>query len=160
MVLPRLPLPRTLAFFAIIMWMISAPFAQQIVGVRGLPGTLDWAMFGHRGSDTCLVRYAQRGPEGERPIDRFTLLGHADSIAAPQALRLLKSVDEAQALGATLCSKLGEGADLRLYARCPLPSGWADAASGEANLCAPPAGVGGRRSPRNRDAASAPRERP
>ncbi len=158
MTLPRPPLPRTLAFFAILLWMIAAPFGRQIVGARGVLGTLDWAMFGQKGGDICLVRYAQRGPAGERPIDRFALLGHADPTAAPGAPRVLKSVDAARALGATLCPTLGEGADLRLYARCPSPSGWADAASGEANLCAPPAVAGHARSGQGR-AAPSPLER-
>lgn len=138
MTLPRSPLPRTLAFFAILTWMVSAPFGRQIIGARGIFGTIDWAMFGKTGNDICLVRYAQRGGEGERPLDRFALLGHADPAAAPDSLRVLKSADEARALGATLCSKLNEAANVRLYARCPSPSGWVDAASGEANLCAPP----------------------
>jgi hypothetical protein len=155
---PRSFWPRALAFGAIAAWMIWGPVWGQLLD-RPAHAAFEWRMFSRLGSEVCSVRYVRRADDGaEEPLDRFALLGHPNPAAAPSSVRRVRSLKDAEALGAKLCRRLGSWPDIRLYARCGTPTGWHDLAAGESNLCArrpkqgeePP-----REAPSPRDASSA-----
>ncbi|MCU0685941.1 MAG: hypothetical protein MUF34_27475 [Polyangiaceae bacterium] len=133
---PRPPLPRALAFMAILSWMLLAPTSRQVFGLKNNFLTLDWAMFRTVGQNWCLVHYAQREGDREQTLDRFALLGHPNPAEAPAEVRGPESAEAARALGVSLCDKLAPKADVRLYARCPVQGRVEIAAAGETNLCA------------------------
>lgn len=125
---------RGLVAALVALWLIGAPAARQLGGVRS-PYAHQWVMFVGYGLDVCAVDYLRRGPAGDVEVDRFAALG-LRWFDAPASVKRVGSVGEATRLGRRLCAKLGPDVDLRMELRCAARTGWTVEAAREVNLCA------------------------
>ena len=131
---PRVLALRGLVAALVAIWLIGAPAAKQLGGVRS-PYAHQWVMFVGYGLDVCAVDYLRRGPAGDVELDRFETLG-LRWFDAPAGVKRVGSVAEATRLGRRLCAKLGPEVDLRMDLRCAARTGWTVEAAREVNLCA------------------------
>jgi hypothetical protein len=125
---------RWLLFFAIAAYIVIGPFYRQVLDGESIVFR-KWAMFSTFGMEVCDVRFTLITPTGERPVDRFNLLGYNHRRDAPSSLRRIEGSEEVYEIGDRLCRALPANFDLRLYGRCGSREGWQWIEQGEANLC-------------------------
>lgn len=128
---------RTLVFIAVFGFINFTPFYKQVLRSKAA-WARDWVMFSGFGLAVCDVKFSQALPGGETmPIDRFELLGYEDHADAPLWLRRIPNKDGVRRVARKVCRALGEGADVRLSARCASArgTGWNRVDRGDTNVC-------------------------
>jgi hypothetical protein len=129
---------RALAFAALAVWIALGPASRQVFGGEGKL-LRSWRMFADPGLGLLDARFSLRtAAGGERPVDRYAVLGLDLPRAAPAPVRRPRGPGEFYALVRQLCGRLGPGADLRARVRVAVRSGWRTLDLGDRSLCAPP----------------------
>ncbi len=131
---------RLAAFTALFLWMAFSPIHGQVFGGQSLLFH-PWTMFSGASHAVVAATFSERLPDGsERPIDRFSLLGHESRRAAPRALRRISGTTGVYEVARRLCDALGPEADVRVRSRVATRDGWRPGYTGESNVCtlAPP----------------------
>ncbi len=124
---------RVVATVVLVAWMVTGPVLGQVLGYNR-PWLTAWHMYRTWGTGVIEVRMVQRTPDGDVPVDRLALLGHA-SWRHAGADRLVATPEKLDRQIAQVCEALGPGADLRVHAREGGMHGWKTTRTGKRNAC-------------------------
>jgi hypothetical protein len=131
-----------LALFVLIGgYILLGPVPHQVFGAPHSSLLPRWRMFSGKSMQEC-AGYFERRDQGApvRVDDWYTRIGLNPDRSTHRRQQRVTRVSEAEKLGERLCKKLGRGADVRLFLRCPSRTkGWIPKAQGEHNLCDPQA---------------------
>jgi hypothetical protein len=129
------PIAQVVLASILVAYFVVGPFVVQVLDVD-VDFLLRWTMFNTHANRMCLVEYRAIAPGGGvTRVDRFEWLGIADRDLAPPDVAMIRSPEQALAVGRRLCREQ-PGTDLRVVVRCPRQGAWQTVIPGEANLCA------------------------
>jgi hypothetical protein len=129
---------RSIAFAALALFIAVGPASRQVFGGEGRL-LRSWRMFADPGRGLVDAHFTLRTAQGgERPVDRYAVLGLGLPRAAPASIRRPRGPGEFYELVRRLCERLGPGADLRARVRVAVRSGWRTLDLGDRSLCVPP----------------------
>lgn len=118
-------------FLVVAAFMIGAPLAGQVFGVRSVV-LRSWAMFSGTGLGVIDASFAIRQADGTLvPLDRFAVLDASRS----GKLKRIESRDELASVIQRLCAAAEQGADIRVRARQATRDGWRIVWTDDENGC-------------------------
>ena len=130
---------RQIFFLLFILFIFLGPFYRHVLGGTSFVFH-PWIMFTNKGVGDYVVEFRERTATGsEVKIDYLEALGYGDTPhrQRPEDLwRITSWEDGVLNIGDQLCRALGEGRDIRVYARLAEKDGWKVHHAGTENLCA------------------------
>jgi hypothetical protein len=125
-------------------YLLLGPVPHQVFDAPYTKLLPRWRMFSGMSLQECAGHFERRDQGATvRLDDWYDLLALDRHRRRDRDQARVRSVTDAEQLGERLCKKLGGGADVRLFLRCPSKhKGWVPRAQGERNLCEPRASSG------------------